>query len=306
MGVAYLALISLMIFEITCRNSAILFNNSKYYYNYRMVSNTVALYQKLKRLGFTDRDILVGSNQATFNAYANYPANTQRLEDDDLKSNVLDSQTEIDLLNEDINLKRHLMAFSGRYEEGDPMNKRIDFDDVENLFIYLVGHGGDKYMKIQYLEILFSRHFSDFFKDLFIRHKVDKALVISDTCSAGTLFYTVEDDVNALMIGSSAWDDYALSMGFDKYIGQPLKDKFSYYLIKHLEEMNKPDATFSFDRLIKKFNKKLIDSDLLYFNKLRKRNKDIELLEFLKQSKKPLEFISFDRERESIDSVFDN
>ena len=232
--------------NIYMKNAAIVFNNSKYYYNYRMVTNTIALYQKLKSSGFTDEDILTGSNQATFNSYANYPPNTQRHEDNNLKSNILDANTEIDLMSEDINLKRHLMAFNGRYEEGDPMNKRIDFRDVDNIFIFLTGHGGDKYMKIQYLEILFSRHFSDFFKDLFIRHKVDSALVMSDTCSAGTLFYTVDDDVNALLIGSSSWDDYALSMGYDKYIGQPLKDKFSYNFIKYLEEIQQKNFSIHF------------------------------------------------------------
>lgn len=295
-----------IVISTSCRNSAILLNNSKYYYNYRMVSNTIAIYQRLKRLGFAERDIVAGTNQATFNAWANYPANTQRLEDDNIKTNLLDTETEIDLFNEDINLKRHLMAFNGRYEEGDPMNKRIEFENIENLFIYLTGHGGDKYMKIQYLEILFSRHFSDFFKDLFIRNRVKKALVISDTCSAGTLFYSMDDDVNALMIGSSAWDDYALSMGFDKYIGQPLKDKFSYHFIKKLEEIGQKDNNFSFEDFTKTFTKKLIESELLYFNKINKRKRDIELTEFLKQPKKPLEFISFESDRDVINNIFNN
>lgn len=50
----------------------------------------------------------------------------------------------------------HLNSFSGRHDENDPLNKRVDYDDVENLFIFLTGHGGDYYMKVLYQDILFA------------------------------------------------------------------------------------------------------------------------------------------------------
>ena len=33
---------------------AVILNNSKYYYNYRMVSNVTAIYNRLKLLGYDD------------------------------------------------------------------------------------------------------------------------------------------------------------------------------------------------------------------------------------------------------------
>ena len=113
------------------RSAAVLLNNAKYYYNYRMVSNVTGMYQGLKRLGFSDQDIMIGSNQTTFNFWANSPQNMQRIEDNNIKNNLIDKDTEIDILYEDMNLKRHLMAFSGRYEEGDTINKRIELDDTD-------------------------------------------------------------------------------------------------------------------------------------------------------------------------------
>lgn len=57
-------------------------------------------------------------------------------------------------------------------------------------------------------------------------------MVLSDTCSAGTLFFkTNGENVKAILLGSSEYDDFALSSGWDHYIGQPLKDKFSYALM---------------------------------------------------------------------------
>ena len=64
-------------------------------------------------------------------------------------------------------MKNHLKSFSGRYEEMDPLNKRPNFEDYDKVFIYLTGHGGDLYMKVLYKEILFSRHFSDYFEEMF-------------------------------------------------------------------------------------------------------------------------------------------
>ena len=85
-----------------------------------------------------------------------------------------------------MSLDLHLQSFAGKFDEELPMNKKLDFTDVDTIFIYLTGHGGDKYMKVKYKEILFSKHFSDFIEDLFISKKVKQAFVISDTCSAGT------------------------------------------------------------------------------------------------------------------------
>ena len=159
-------------------------------------------------------------------------------------------------------------------------------------------------MKIQYLEILFSRHFSDFFEELFIRKKVEKALVVSDTCSAGTLFYTTTAQAKSLLVGSSGWDQYALSEGFDKYIGQPLKDKLSSQFTKILDGFWKNGSNLSFEGMIEKLNRQTIESDLLYFNYLGKNKKDIWLREFFERKDDPMEVFEFDKSAEQLKSTF--
>lgn len=100
-------------------------------------------------------------------------------------------------------------------------------------------------MKIQYLEIFFSRHFSDSIADAHARAKYGRVLAISDTCSAGTLFYTTTAP-DGVFYGSSGWDMYSLSEGFDKYIGQPLKDRFSYRFQKWVRLLG-AQKQFSFE-----------------------------------------------------------
>jgi phosphatidylinositol glycan class K len=301
----FVAVVLLCVNQVfSSQKAVVLLNNSKYYYNYRMVSNVLSIYNMVKNLGFSDDEILSGSNQATFNYPANYPQNTQRMYDDDIKHNLLNEETDLDLSYEDITLWRHLLAFNGRHEDNDPLCKRSVKNNLETYFIYLTGHGGDRYMKIQYLEILFSRHFSDFFEELFVSKKVDRALVMSDTCSAGTLFYTTTATANALLIGSSSWDEHALSEGFDKYIGQPLKDKMSSAFVKILEKFWKTGSNITFEGLIEKFDKRTIESDLLYFNFLGKNKKDIWLREFLEKKDDQNEVFEFEKSSDQLKGMF--
>lgn len=242
-------------------------NLSKFFYNYRMVSNLLAVSRGLRLLGLREADMLLGSTQASFNHWANFPPNSQRFEDDEPGQNLLGGAAQIDLFNEDMSLQRVLMGLAGRFEEDDPLNKRLEFARGDTLFVYLVGHGGDDFIRVKYLEVLFARNFSDFFEELFVGGKAAAALVISDSCSAGTLFATVERErVDALLFGSSTWDDSALSLGFDRYVGQPLKDRFSYPFAKMLERLAGSRRPVPLPAFLRKFSHELIGSTALHFN----------------------------------------
>ena len=101
-----------------------LLNNSKYYYNYRMVSNTLAVYNNLKAIGYTDEEIQVQNNQCTYNLPANIPPGYQRIEDDNISANLINPNTQLDLNLEDVSLKRHIMSIANRHEQYDSLNKR--------------------------------------------------------------------------------------------------------------------------------------------------------------------------------------
>ena len=104
--------------------SAVLLNNSKYYYNYRMVSNLLGIYGKLKKLGYKDEEIVVQNNQCSYNLPANIPASKQRIEDDNTDHNLVNRNMDLDLNLEDVSLKRHIMSVANRYEQYDSKNKR--------------------------------------------------------------------------------------------------------------------------------------------------------------------------------------
>ncbi len=41
-----------------------------------------------------------------------------------------------------------------------------------------------------------------------------------------------------VLLGSSGWDEYAISKGGDDYIGQPLTDEFSSEFINYLSKVD--------------------------------------------------------------------
>lgn len=297
-------LVSVLLVACLSRSLFLGLNGSKFFYNYRMVSNLLALTRVLHRLGLTNTDMLLLSNQASFNHWANHPPNTQRLEDDDLGRNLLTAGVEVDLMGEDVSLRRHLMGVAGRFEADDPLNKRLRFGGQDTIFIFFTGHGGDYYLDLRYRETLFAQQFADAFHDLFISGKVARGVVVSDSCSAGTLFHAVRGDVvDALLLGASTWGNPALSMGFDKHLGQPLKDRFSYLLIREIEEVEKGASGMLLTDLLRKFTPHLVQSTLLHFNHLRS-GKESDLRPFFSNPPQRPEVIDIESHSEELGAIF--
>jgi glycosylphosphatidylinositol transamidase (GPIT) subunit GPI8 len=70
------------------------------------------------------------------------------------------------LTGEDSSIENHFNILSGWYHEYYSLNKSPEYKRNSNLFIYIVGHGGDEYMKVLYKDILFSKHVSLFLEDI--------------------------------------------------------------------------------------------------------------------------------------------
>ena len=130
--------------------SAHLMNNSKYYYNYRMVSNLLGLYSQLKSMGYHDHEMLLQNNQPTYNFPGNIPAGTQRLEDNEVLGNLLNRKTEIDMNLGDVSLNRHIMFVANRYEQYDAKNKRYILSNLNSIQV-----GTICYIRILMLAIRF-------------------------------------------------------------------------------------------------------------------------------------------------------
>jgi hypothetical protein len=58
-----------------------------------------------------------------------------------------------------------LMEYIGRHEEDVSRSKRLLTDDRSNILIYVTGHGGDEFLKVQYkiMSVLYPRSPSPYF-----------------------------------------------------------------------------------------------------------------------------------------------
>ena len=72
----------------------------------------------------------------------------------------------------------------------------------------------------------------------------DKAIILSDSCSAITPFETIRAP-NILALASSSFDEKSKSHGYDIELNQPKSDDFTFYFDEMLKNERSPqDITF--------------------------------------------------------------
>lgn len=97
------------------------------------------------------------------------------------------------------------------------------------------GHGGDDYLKVQDTDVIFSQEFADAVDDLYSKCGYKELLLISDSCSAGTIFVKIQAP-GVYAIGSSSWKEKSYSHGYDNFINQPKQDLFSHETVNFLSK----------------------------------------------------------------------
>eukprot|EP00347_Sterkiella_histriomuscorum_P003366 403364570 len=155
----------------------------------------------------------------------------------DHKENFYCDDVEVDYKGDDLTYETILNILRGRYSNYFPNSKRLNANEKTKIFIYMNGHGGENFFKIQDTEVLHSEDFGKVFNEMNIKHLYSDILLIVDTCEAMTLF----DQVNApniLMIGSSILGEHAFSHQVDEKLNTYVNDKFTYYLFELMRSKN--------------------------------------------------------------------
>jgi len=118
---------------------------------------------------------------------------------------------------------------------GTPASKRLDTDQSSNIFIYITGHGGDEFIKLQDMEILSSMDIADAFEQMHARKRYKEILFAVDTCQANTLFSQFRSP-GIMAIGSAEKGENSYSHHGDrKFLGVTVIDRFTYYTLEFLE-----------------------------------------------------------------------
>lgn len=224
-------------------NWAILVSTSKYWYNYRHTANVLSIYRSIKRLGIDDAHIiLMLADDTACDARNPWPGTIFNNAHHHI--NVYGHDTEVDYRGDEVNVENFIRLLTGRHQEGTPRSKKLLTDDASNILIYLTGHGGNGFLKFQDKDELTSVDVADAFEQMHQKRRYNEILFIVDTCQAESMSSLLHSP-NIIGIGSSKIGQDSLSHHGDPTIGVYVIDRYTYYVLNFLEnlDLNKAETT---------------------------------------------------------------
>lgn len=258
-------------------NWAVLVCTSTWWYNYRHISNVLAMYRALKQQGFPDSHIIVMlADDVACNSRNCAPG--QVFTDADQKLNLYGDDVEVDYRGYEVTVEAFLRVLTGRHTPGTPDSWKLGSDDASNVLIYMTGHGGDGFLKFQDVEEISSVELADGVEQAAKAGRYKELLIIVDTCQAGTLFEELYSR-DVIAVGSSARGQNSYSYQTDPVTGVSVVDRFTYYTLRYLERMAEhPDATL--DDLAREYNYKRLGANEVWRSLMSRPRGSILLREF--------------------------
>ncbi|KAL7533913.1 hypothetical protein ACHAXR_007670 [Thalassiosira sp. AJA248-18] len=220
-------------------NVAIIVSSSRYWFNYRHVTNALSIYHLLKRGGITDDNIIlmladdIPCNMRNPFRGQIFPRGARDGEGEDLMENA-----EIDYSGTDVTVDAFLRVLLGRHLPGEEIGggggitmgggrrSLPKLDENTNVLVYLTGHGGDNFFKFQDGEELMSNDIASVFSQMYELKRYNQILFISDTCQA----FTMADEIkvpNVFSVGSSLKGQNSYASHSDTEVGQSVIDRYS-------------------------------------------------------------------------------
>ena len=148
----------------------------------------------------------------------------------------------------EVNVENFFRVLTGRQNILIPNSKSLSSDKFSNILVYISGHGGDGFIKFQDSEELLNVEISDIFSHMWQMGRYKEILLLIDTCQASSMFQTLVSP-NILAAGSSKLGEDSFSHQLDTNIGLHLIDKWTFYLVKYLDQI----FYFSNDSIISLF-----------------------------------------------------
>src|SRR5277367_5251050 len=229
------ALLSLL--ETACAthtsNWAVLVSTSRFWFNYRHLSNTLSLYRTVKRLGIPDSQILLLlPDDMACNPRNAFPGTVYS--NADRRMDLYGENVEVDYRGYEVTVENFIRLLTDRWEDGVPASKRLGTDEGSNILIYMTGHGGSEFLKFQDSEEISSWDLADAFSQMREKKRYNEILFMIDTCQANTLYRQFYAP-GMIATGSSEEDESSYSHHADNDVGVAVIDRWTYYVLEFLE-----------------------------------------------------------------------
>ncbi|CAD8064671.1 unnamed protein product [Paramecium sonneborni] len=263
------------------QNQYIILSTSKFWFNYRQAINSLLIYQQLKEWRINDDQISLMIPEDTACNRKNSVPGVACAYDGQREPN-LHKKVNWDFKRNDVNIKYWIDVMRNKYNRYTPQSRRLTLSKEQKLLMFMNGHGGDGYTKMQDTTYLLDFEMEKITKEMEFLELYSEAFLISDSCGAITLFETVKAK-NMILLGSSSLGEKAYSHGRCSLLQIPKTDKFSLtthnWLRKELDK--RPNLTLldqinQYDYSYHKANSKLI------INMEKKEAKDIKAADFWK------------------------
>lgn len=241
------SIVTFLILALTClipsvmsshtNNWAVLVSTSRFWFNYRHMANVLSMYRTVKRLGIPDSQIiLMLSDDVACNSRNLFPGAVFNNKDHAL--DLYGESVEVDYRGYEVTVENFIRLLTDRWSEDQPKSKRLLTDENSNIFIYMTGHGGDDFLKFQDAEEIASEDIADAFAQMYEKKRYNEIFFMIDTCQANTMFSKFYSP-NILAVGSSEFEESSYSHHSDVEIGVAVIDRFTYYTLEYLEQIEK-------------------------------------------------------------------
>ena len=169
---------------------AVLVCSSRYWFNYRHLTNTLSIYRTIKQLGVQDDHIiLMNSLDSPCNSRNPFPGSQFSHPGalDEASDLFGGADIEVDYQGEEARVESFLNVLTGRHYSDTPRSKRLESNANSSVLIFLSGHGGDEFFKFHDSEEFSAQDLGAAIRDMELKKRYREILLLADTCQASTL-----------------------------------------------------------------------------------------------------------------------
>ncbi|XP_070324000.1 GPI-anchor transamidase isoform X2 [Odocoileus virginianus] len=159
-----------------------------------------------------------------------------------MELNVYGDDVEVDYRSYEVTVENFLRVLTGRIPSSTPRSKRLLSDDRSNILIYMTGHGGNGFLKFQDSEEITNIELADAFEQMWQKRRYNELLFIIDTCQGASMYERFYSP-NIMALASSQVGEDSLSHQPDPAVGVHLMDRYTFYVLEFLEEINPASQT---------------------------------------------------------------
>ncbi|KAI0537852.1 peptidase C13 family-domain-containing protein [Xylaria digitata] len=214
-------------------NWAVLVGTSRFWFNYRHLSNVLSMYRTVKRLGIPDSQIiLMLPDDMACNPRNAFPGTVYS--NSDRAVDLYGDNIEVDYRGYEVTVENFIRLLTDRVGDEMPRSKRLLTDDRSNILVYMTGHGGNEFLKFQDAEEIGAFDLADAFEQMWEKRRYHEILFMIDTCQANTMYSKLYSP-NIIATGSSELDQSSYSHHADSDVGVAVIDRYTYYNLEFLE-----------------------------------------------------------------------